>query len=51
MRRRRRQDSPLPLFCAAFGLGVLLALCGHLRLILILAALALICLGARCCRR
>ena len=43
-RRRspRRGDCPLALCCMAFGLGVLLALCGELRTALVFAAIGLV---------
>ena len=45
-RRRspRRGDCPLALCCMAFGLGVLLALCGELRTALVFAAIGLVIL-------
>ena len=48
-RRRspRRGDCPLALCCMAFGLGVLLALCGELRTALVFAAIGLVILGFR----
>ena len=51
-RRRspRRGDCPLALCCMAFGLGVLLALCGELRTALVFAAIGLVILGFRCRR-
>ena len=58
---RRRGDCPLALCCMAFGLGVLLALCGELRTdaplavkyhiaALVFAAIGLVILGFRCRR-
>ena len=42
--------SLLALCCMAFGLGVLLALCGELRTALVFAAIGLVILGFRCRR-
>ena len=47
---RHRGDCPLALCCMAFGLGVLLALCGELRTALAFAAIGLVILGFRCRR-
>ncbi len=49
-RRPRRGDCPLALCCMAFGLGLLLALCGELRTALLFAAVGLVILGFRCRR-
>lgn len=49
-RPRRGGDQTLALFCMAFGLGLLLALCGELRTALIFAAIGLFLLGFRCRR-
>ena len=46
-RRPRRGDCPLALCCMAFGLGLLLALCGELRTALLFAAVGLVILGFR----
>lgn len=53
MRRRSRcrdRRSPLPLLCAAFGLGVFLALFCSLKLVAVLAGIGLVVLGIRCLR-
>ena len=47
---RRRGACPMALCCMAFGLGVLLALCGELRTALVFAAIGLVILGFRCRR-
>ena len=49
-RRPRRSDCPLALCCMAFGLGLLLAMCGDGRTALLFAALGLVILGFRCRR-
>ena len=47
---RHGRDSTLSLCCMAFGLGMLLALCGELRTALLFAAAGLVVLGFRCRR-
>lgn len=47
---RHGRDSTLSLCCMAFGLGMLLTLCGELRTALLFAAAGLVVLGFRCRR-
>ena len=47
-RPHRGRDCTLALCCMAFGLGVLLALCGEGRTALIFTAAGLVILGFRC---
>lgn len=49
--RCRNRNSPLPMVCAAFGLGVFLALFCSIKLVAVLAGIGLVVLGIRCIRR